>query len=586
MKNILSIVKLSKPLHGKFVLMSILILLYAVFQQVLPVTSKYVIDDFIEQLDNSSFSIPFTLIGIALCAQATSLLVNAISMRLGDHISGELKKFLVESFYKHTLSLPQKYFDNELSGKIINQLNRGIFTIESFVNTATNFILPSIFQAAFTLAILTYTNIWIGVLSITVFPIFIGISAYSTKKWGEKEKVKNPIEDKARGRVQEVISSIKLVKVLSTQLSEIQFVSNAYTEINKIYAQQSRMYHILNFLRNATLEVIILLILGIALYQGYHKVLTIGDIFLIVQLLAMLQRPLFGMSFILERVQQAEAGSAEFFEVLSLESEESFEEATTTSALEKSLIVLSNVSFAYEDETVLKNLTCTLKAPQTVALVGHSGAGKSTIANLLLRLYSPAAGSISINGEDYSKLSHREIRSNFSLVFQNSMLFSSTIRENVAYSLKDVPDEIIKDALKKAYALEFVEKLKDGLDARIGEKGVKLSGGQKQRIQIARAILQNRPIIILDEATSSLDARSEVLVQEALDTLFKERLVIIIAHRFSTLQNADRIIVLDNGAIVDDGKPTELATKAGIYKDLLDYQIEGNKKLLAKYELY
>ncbi len=171
------------------------------------------------------------------------------------------------------------------------------------------------------------------------------------------------------------------------------------------------------------------------------------------------------------------------------------------------------------------------------------------------------------------------------LVFQDTELFSSNIRDNVAYGLDNVSDKQIIDALKKANAYEFVQKFKNGLDEQIGERGVKLSGGQKQRIQIARAILQNKPILILDEATSSLDSRSEHLVQDALEKLFKGRLTIIIAHRFSTIQNADRIIVLDQGKIVDDDKPQNLAKKEGLYSELLKYQIEGNKKLLSKYEL-
>ena len=171
------------------------------------------------------------------------------------------------------------------------------------------------------------------------------------------------------------------------------------------------------------------------------------------------------------------------------------------------------------------------------------------------------------------------------LVFQDTELFSSNIRDNVAYGLDNVSDKQIIDALKKANAYEFVQKFKNGLDEQIGERGVKLSGGQKQRIQIARAILQNKPILILDEATSSLDSKSETLVQDALEKLFKNRLTIIIAHRFSTIQNADRIIVLDNGTITDDDKPQKLAKKKGLYQELLQYQIAGNKKLLSKYEL-
>jgi ATP-binding cassette subfamily B protein len=227
-----------------------------------------------------------------------------------------------------------------------------------------------------------------------------------------------------------------------------------------------------------------------------------------------------------------------------------------------------------------------LESPESVALVGHSGAGKTTLISLLLKFYDPTKGNLTLNGKPYQEYSHTTIRNNISLVFQDNELFSSTVRENVAYGKPDATEKEVIDALKLANAYEFVTKLSKGLDSEIGERGVKLSGGQKQRIQIARAILKDAPILILDEATSSLDAKSEKEVQEALDQLMKKKLVLIIAHRFSTIQNVDKIIVLDHGKIVDYGNPQELAKKPGVYSELLRYQIEGNKKLLEKYEIF
>jgi len=223
---------------------------------------------------------------------------------------------------------------------------------------------------------------------------------------------------------------------------------------------------------------------------------------------------------------------------------------------------------------------------ESVALVGPSGAGKSTIVNLLLKFYEPNSGDIFINGISYKKLDHSTIRNNIALVFQESELFSTTVRYNVAYGKPEATDKEIIRALKLANAYEFVEKLPEGLDSEIGERGVRLSGGQKQRIQIARAILKDAPILVLDEATSSLDAKSEKEVQDALEVLMQKKLVIIIAHRFSTIQNVDKVVVIDQGRIVDYGKPQELAQKKGLYADLLNYQIQGNKKLLEKFEIY
>lgn len=222
---------------------------------------------------------------------------------------------------------------------------------------------------------------------------------------------------------------------------------------------------------------------------------------------------------------------------------------------------------------------------EKVALVGHSGAGKSTIVNLILKFYDPQSGTIKLNGEDYNSMDQQFIRNNIALVFQENELFSTTVRDNVAYG-SEANDKAIIKALEEANALDFVNKLPGGLDSKVGERGVKLSGGQKQRIQIARAILKDAPILILDEATSNLDSKSESAVQDALKNLMQDKLVIIIAHRFSTIQNVDKIIVLDDGRVADMGTPKQLASKSGVYSELLQYQVEGNKKLLKEYELY
>ena len=419
-----------------------------------------------------------------------------------------------------------------------------------------------------------------------VFPIYIYITSYSTKRWGKIQEEKNVYEDGVRGRIQEVINNIRLVKTYNTQKREWEYVSSNFGTINRLYDRQSNGYHILNFIREFGLEVVLVIILYLIFNKTFYGNLSLGEMVLIIQLLNQLRWPLFAMSYILEQVQRAEADSKMFFELLDLKSTEKYEGVAVGALLKKPEITFKNVNFGYNDGSeVLKDLNLDLKSGETVALVGHSGAGKTTLINLILKLYEPTAGDIMINGKKYSKTLHAFIRSHMALVFQDTELFSSNIRENVSYGLENKSDAEIISALQKANAYEFVSKFKNGLDEQIGERGVRLSGGQKQRIQIARAILQDKPILILDEATSSLDSRSESLVQDALEKLFKNRLTIIIAHRFSTIQNADRIIVLDNGTIVGDDTPQKLAKKEGLYSELLQYQIAGNKKLLSKYEL-
>lgn len=588
MKNIFKIFKISKPQHKWILIACVLITVQAVLQQASPVTLKYVIDELSAQIASKSgnYQTVTYLFALILVINLSVAVLNSVNQRIGDFIASRLGRFLTEIFYKKIFTLSQSYFDGEISGKIVNQLNRGINSIRDFVNSATNFIIPAVLQTIFGVSVLSYFDPTIGLLALSVFPVYIFITSYSTKRWGKIQVEKNVYEDSVRGRIQEVINNIRLVKTYNTQKPEWEFVSTNYGTINKLYDKQSNDYHLLNFIREFGLEIVLVIILYLIFKRTFFGDLSLGEMVLIIQLLNQLRWPLFAMSYILENVQRAEADSKTFFELLDLKSTEKYDNVKALGIVKKPEITFGNVSFAYGDGgEVLNNLNLTVSAGETVALVGHSGAGKTTLINLILKLYEPTSGSISLSNKKYSKTSHSWIRSHMALVFQDTELFSSNIRENVAYGLENVKDVQIVDALKKANAYEFVEKFTNGLDEQIGERGVRLSGGQKQRIQIARAILQDKPILILDEATSSLDSRSESLVQEALEKLFKNRLTIIIAHRFSTIQNADRIIVLDNGTIVDDDTPQNLAKKSGLYSELLKYQIDGNKKLLSKYEL-
>lgn len=588
MKNIFRIIKISKPLHHLVFTLSLLILITSILDLVAPILSKFIVDDIVKNIQYKTGNVGHLalLIGTAFLASLISLILSTLSDRLGDHTAGELRKFLTEKFYHKVLTLPQSYFDSEISGKIVNQLNRGISSIQDFMNTSSNFILPAILQSIFTVIILAFYNIPIAIFTLLLFPVYMIISYYSTVKWGKEEIAKNKIEDINRGRIQEVISNMSLVKSFNNELQEFKTAVNNLTGINKIYARQSTTFHIYDFFRGLSLNIVLLLINIIVFYNTFKGSLTLGEMVLILQLVAQARRPLFAMSFILTRVQTAESGSKEFFEVLNLESAEKFETTENIEKIRDAAIEFKNVSFNYKDsENVLDDVSFKIGKHEKVALVGHSGAGKTTIVNLILKFYSPTKGHLLFKNRDYKNLDHKFIRNNVALVFQENELFSSTIKENVIYGKQDATEEDIVKALKLANAHNFVEKLPKGLNSEVGERGVRLSGGQKQRIQIARAILKNSPILILDEATSSLDAKSEKEVQDALENLMRNRLVIIIAHRFSTIQNVDKIIVINEGKIVDSGSPQELSRKKGVYSELLHYQIEGNKKLLEKFDL-
>jgi ATP-binding cassette subfamily B protein len=589
MKNIWKIIKISKPLHKIAGIIGVLILITASLELIPAILSKFIVDEIVNQIQGNGGSLNkliFLLVATFLLSLLGIILTTA-SNRLGDHFAGRLRKFLTEKFYDKVLTLPQSYFDGEVSGKIVNQLNRAIQTIQNFINGSTNFMLPTFLQSIFTIAILAHYSIPIAIFVAALFPIYLWLSYNSTKRWGMREVEKNKYEDLNRGRITEVVSNIKLVKSFNSQLSEYNFVSENLADINKIYAKQSWTFHKFDFARNFSLILIILGISIVAFYNAFTGAITIGTLVLILQLVNQARRPLFAMSFILTNIQQAEAGSKEYFEILELPSTENYKKKESMKVITRPTIEFKKVSFKYEtSQMVLNSVSFKINSLEKVALVGHSGTGKTTVVNLINKFYDPTGGDILLSDKNYKKLTHQFVRNNIALVFQENELFSTSIAQNVAYGKEDSSRAQIINALKLANAWDFVKKLPKGMDSEVGERGVRLSGGQKQRIQIARAILKNAPILILDEATSSLDAKSEKEVQIALENLMKNKLVIIIAHRFSTIQNVNKIIVIDEGIIVDSGNPQELAQRKGIYADLLHYQIEGNKKLLEKFDIY
>ncbi|MGI8420220.1 MAG: ABC transporter ATP-binding protein [Candidatus Levyibacteriota bacterium] len=589
MKNLLEIIRISRPLHKLVVIIASLILLSAILALVAPVLSKFIVDQIVAKVSGKGGDVTrlIELIVIAFGMNLLGLTADTISERIGDHFAGRLRQFLTEKFYDKVLRLPQTYYDTEVSGKIVNQLSRGIVSTQGFLNSLTNFILPTFVQSIFTIVILAYYNIPIALFTFILFPIYLTLSYYSTVKWGKEEVKKNAIDDRTRGRMQEVITNMRLVKSFTSEKHEYDTVSDGLTDINKIYAKQSQTFHIFDFFRGLSLNIILFAINIIVFYQTFNSKLTIGEMVLILQLVNQARVPLFAMSFILTQLQMAEAGSKEYLEILALPSTEDYTKKTKRELVKNPTIKFDNVTFSYNDsEEVLRNVSFTIEKNQAVALVGHSGAGKSTIINLILKFYEPTGGKILLKDMDYKELDHTSVRNNISLVFQENELFSTTIKENVAYGKADVRDEEVIRALKLANAYDFVMKLPKGIENEVGERGVRLSGGQKQRIQIARAILKNASILILDEATSSLDAKSEKEVQDALEHLMKDKLVLIIAHRFSTIQNVNKILVINDGKIEESGTPHDLANKKGIYSELLNYQIEGNKKLLEKFDIY
>lgn len=411
MEHILRIVILAKPYYKTVLMLSLLILVGAVLQQAAPLLIKEIVNIIESQITTGQANVEllYQLIVLLFLSFLVNTVLTAVSNRMGDYASSRIGKYLVELFYRKILSLPQSFFDHELSGKIANQLTRGISSIADFLGAMTNFILPAIMQSVFTLVVLAYYSPLLGVLGIIIFPIYIWLSHLSTLAWGKHEVEKNRLEDEYKGRLQEVVTNIKLVKAANAQPLEFNFVQDKVASINSIYDTQSRTYHLYNFARNAFLELVLLLMAIWVIYATFTGIFTFGVLVLVIQLINQLRRPLFAMSFILERIQKAEAGSKEYVEILNIPESESIRATPKplVPRFKNPVITFDRVSFKYDNETVLKNISCSIHPNETVAFVGHSGAGKTTLVNLLLKLYEPQSGSLYLNNISYNIITHQ-----------------------------------------------------------------------------------------------------------------------------------------------------------------------------------
>jgi ATP-binding cassette subfamily B protein len=406
-----------------------------------------------------------------------------------------------------------------------------------------------------------------------LFPVYILISDKSSRVWIQRQNEINQVEDTAFGRVLEAITSIRVVKSFLKQQAEYDTFAAKRHQIEGLTKTQSKDYYKFDFARRLLLNVILFTIYAYIVYNTYTTRFSISELILLIQLVNQARFPLFAMSFIISQIQQAQAGSKDFFEIIDLQPKIEDKPEATNLEVSKGQVEFRGVSFAYgQDKKVLSGIDFTINPGKKLAIIGESGEGKSTIANLLLRYYEPTNGQIKIDGQNILDITQKSLHQHIAVVLQDATLFSGTIRENIAYGKPEATDEEVRQAAQAANADHFIAKLPNGYNTEIGEKGIKLSGGQKQRISIARAIIKDAPILILDEATSSLDSKAEQEVQKALDTLMANRTTVIIAHRLATIKNADHIIVLKNGNILEEGQPTDLYTQGGVYTELVDLQ--------------
>ena len=590
MQNIIRLFKFSKSLSRYFISISIFTIIIAILNQLYPLFTKGAIDQITKIIGGGHANV--TLVAIfaisIFVSDALSTIISAYSGYLGDMMSIKLDKLMSQRYYDHLLTLPQSYFDSELSGKIINRMSRGINQISDFVKMFTNNTMQFFFSSIFSLVIVAFFSWQVALMLLSIYPIFIFLTTRTSAVWMEYQKKVNNNLDIASGRFAETISQIKVVKSFIQEKREMTFFKNQFDKVIKTTKPQSIYWHRRDAYRRLILNVIFFFIFAYIFIETARGKYSLGTMVLLIQYAMLIRIPIFSISFIIDSSQRAISNTKDFFEVMDVEPQIKDHENSKDLIVAKGIIEFSGVDFAYETEKVLSSLSFKLDYNSKTALVGESGEGKTTITSLLMRLYEPSRGTILIDDTDIADVTQHSLRDNIGVVFQEPALFSGTISENIAYARPNATEKDIVSAAKSANAHDFISKFEKGYDSQIGEKGLKLSGGQKQRIAIARAFLKNAPILILDEATSSLDSRSEISVQTALTKLMDNRTTLIIAHRLSTIEHVDKIITIKNGTVNEIGSPKELAKSGGIYDQLLKLQkghTEDSKKKLKQFDI-
>lgn len=524
----------------------------------------------------------YALLLVVCIIISTFLLKNLFNYLALNHLlllkNGVLRDIRSKMFDK-IIDLPVAYYSEKRKGDVMSRMLNDVNEVRNSFFSILELIVKEPMTIIFTILAMLVISFK---LTLFVF-IFIPISGVIISKIGKTLKAKSKNAQYENGYlisiVEETLSGLKVVKSYN---SEKTFKGKFNDSIQRLYRLTNSIGR-KNNLSSPMSEFMGIVVIAILLWYGGNMVLVEkfadgtplleGSKFLAYMGLAYnILTPAKAISKASYQVKTGLAAAERVFDVLEVENTIPDKPNAIIKDGFQDSIVLKNVSFRYEEELVLKNFNITVPKGKSVALVGQSGSGKSTIANLVTRFYDVNEGSIEIDGVDVRDLTKHSLRNLMALVTQDSILFNDTIKNNILLGKENASDEEIIDALKIANAWEFVKDLKGGINYNIGDSGTKISGGQKQRLSIARAVLKNPPIMILDEATSALDTESERFVQIALENMMKNRTSIIIAHRLSTIQNADEIIVMQKGEIAEQGTHNQLIAKNGVYKKLVDLQ--------------
>ncbi|PWK17433.1 ABC transporter ATP-binding protein [Xanthomarina spongicola] len=548
----------------------ILIVLSRLSSLVLPWKSKALLDDVIPNKDYDQLYNLLLIVGIAILIQAvTSFLLTKLLSVQAQYLISELRA----QVQKKVLSLPISFFDNTKSGVLVSRIMTDVEGVRNLIGTGLVQMVGGTITAVISLILLINIS-WSMTLFVLVPVAIFGFIAL--KAFGYIRPIfrkRGVINAEVTGRLTETLAGVRVIKAFNAEEQENKTfevgVERLFQNVKKSLTATAFMTSSSTFL----LGIASTGIMGIGGYKIMTGDLTVGDFLSFTLLLGFMIAPIVQMSNIGSQLTEALAGLDRTEELMNMEAEADDENRTIELKNLKGDLVFNDVSFSYEaGKEVLHNISFNAPSGSVTALVGSSGSGKSTIAGLSATFLNPKAGKITIDNHDLSKVNLNSYRQHLGVVLQDEFLFEGTIRENILFPRPNASEEELIQAVKAAYVDEFTDRFDDGLDTLIGERGVKLSGGQRQRLAIARAILADPKMIILDEATSNLDTESEGLIQKSLAELTKNRTTIVIAHRLSTIKKADQILVIEAGHIAERGTHDELIAKEGRYYDLYTYQ--------------